>query len=395
VAAVAGVLAPSLPRKLLYVVNEAYFMVSHRLAVAAAAQRDGWEIHVAAPPDHVWAPPGFSVAQLEGRGIHFHPIPLSRRGTNPVAELATAAALLGLYRRLRPDLVHHVTLKPILYGGMAARLAGVHSAVHSLTGLGQVFVGRGPRSGLLRTAVTQMLSVALGHPNSRVIFQNADDRRRIIEAGSVEEGRTVLIRGSGVDLTRFAPLPEPDGIPVIALCARLIWEKGVGEFVEAARIVRRHGTQARFVLVGDTQPSNPRAVPVTTLAAWRAEGAVEWWGYRDDMPAVIASASVICLPSTYGEGVPKVLLEAAASGRPIVATDHPGCRDAVTDGNGLLVPPADAVALAAALTTLIEDANLRRAMGARGRELAEREFSELDIAEETLQVYRELSARAD
>ena len=378
--------------RLLFVVNEAYGLLSHRLAVATAAQRAGWEIHVAAPPDHVWAPPGFSERQLEERGFRFHAVPLSRRGQNPIADLRTLVALLRLYRRLQPRLVHHVTLKPNVYGGIAARLTRVPAAIFAITGLGHVFVARGAVAGLLRRAVTRLLALVFRHSNARVIFQNAEDRRRLLEAGAAVARKSVLIRGSGVDVRRLRPIPEPRGRPVVALCARMIWEKGVREFVEAARFLRDRGTTARFILIGDTQPSNPRAVPVETLREWDREGTVEWWGYRQDMNAVFASVHVVCLPSTYGEGVPKVLLEAAACGRPVVATRCPGCSDAVSDGaSGILVPPGDPPALADALHRLIRSEDLRRAMGARGRRLVEEKFDERDVADRTLQVYSQLA----
>ena len=379
--------------RLLFVSNEAYFLLSHRLAVAKAAQDAGWEVHIAAPPDHVWAPPGFSVAQFETLGFFFHPVPLSRRGRNLLGEFATLLSLVRLYRRLRPHLVHHLTIKPNLYGGLAARAASVPAVVSTVTGLGQLFVGGGLGAAALRSVVGRLLAVALHHPNSRVIFQNADDQRRLVGMGIVAAAAAVLIRGSGVDTRRFRPLAEPKGPPVVALCARLIWEKGVAVFVEAARLLRGRGVSARFVLVGDTQPSNPRSVPAATLRGWEKEGVAEWWGYREDMNAVFASCHIVCLPSTYGEGVPKVLLEAAACGRPVVTTDHSGCRDAVWDGvTGLLVPPGDAAALADALHRLIGEASVRRSMGEAGRVLVEREFDERDIAERTLQVYSALTA---
>ena len=377
--------------KLLYIVNESYFFMSHRLPIARAARAAGYQVHVAAPEDHVWAPEGFTVQALRDAGFAFHPIPLSRRGTNPWQEARTLIALWRLIRGLRPELVHLLTIKPLLYGGLAARLLGVPGVVAAVTGLGQVFVSSGATAGLLRRLAVMAYRVATGHPNGRVIVQNAGDMETLARSGAVRPERMVLIRGSGVSLSAFAPSPEPDGPPLVILPARMIWEKGVAEFVEAARLLRARGVEARFALVGDSKASNPRAVPQPTLEKWSREGGVEWWGRRTDMARVFAGAHIVCLPSTYGEGVPKVLIEAAACGRPIVACDIPGCREITHQGeNGLLVPPGDTEALAAALARLIENSDLRRRFGARGRELVEAGFSEDRVVRATLEVYRAL-----
>jgi len=377
---------------LLYVVNEAYFFLSHRLPVARAAQNAGFDVHVAAPDDHVWAPEGFRIEALREAGFAYHVIPLVKRGTNPFEELATFAAIWRLLGRLRPALVHTLTIKPVLYGGLAARLVGVPGVVAGITGLGQMFSGQGAKVGALRALAGIGYRLALGHARARAIVQNAEDGETLLRIGALPGERLRLIRGSGVALGTFAPSEEPTtGAPLVILPARLIWDKGVGEFVEAARYLKAAGTRARFALVGDTKASNPRSVPETQLRSWHEEGAVEWWGRREDMPAVLASASIVCLPSTYGEGVPKVLIEAAASARSIVATNIGGCREiARHEENGLLVPPGDAKALAAALSRLIEDAALRRRYGARGREIAVAEFSDVEVAAKTLAIYREL-----
>jgi glycosyltransferase involved in cell wall biosynthesis len=380
--------------KILFVLNESYFFLSHRLPVARAVQQSGTEVHVAAPPEHVWAPPGFSTTELEDQGFVFHPIPLSRRGTNPVADLRTLVALLRLYRRLRPAMIHHLTIKPNVYGGIAARLAGVPKVVFSVTGLGQIFVGKGFAAAVQRVIVSTLLRISMAHPNCRVIFQNSADRDEFLARKIVRPSDARVILGSGVDIGRFKAtgISETD-TPVVVLCARLIWEKGVGEFVEAARTLRKEGVEARFALVGDTNPTNSRSVPRETLEAWVRENLVEWWGFRQDMDGVLAQSNIVCLPSTYGEGVPKILLEAAASARPIVTTDIAGCRDAIENGiSGLLVPPGDTDSLADALRTLLADPEKRRKMGAAGRRLAEQKFDDRTTAAMTVQVYEELNS---
>ena len=376
---------------LLFVVNEAYFFVSHRLPIALEAQRQGYDVHVAAPADNVWAPEDYSVAELAKSGLSFHEIPISRRGTQPAQELRTFLALLRLYRRLRPDIVHHLTIKPNLYGGVAARLAGVPGVVCAITGLGQMFVATQGPLRLLRPIILSLLRIAMQHRNARVIVQNRSDRKFLVDNRVVDIGNTVLIQGSGVDLTLFRLAPEPEGDPVVILPSRLIWEKGIQEFVDAARQLKDQRVAARFALVGNTHPSNPRAVPEETLRGWAAAGVVEWWGRREDMPEVMARSHIVCLPSKYGEGVPKVLLEAAAAGRPVVATDTAGFREVVENGvEGLLVPAADSAALAGALRRLIETPDERKAMGRSARIGAEVAFGVDEVIRRTLEIYNEL-----
>ena len=377
--------------RLLFVVNESYFFWSHRLILGRAAREAGFEVHVAAPPDHVWAPADFQVTALAAEDFHYHAIPLSRRGVNPLSELSTFLALARLYRRLRPALVHHITIKPVLYGGIAARLVGLPAVVSAITGLGQMFVGQDMPTRLLRWAAIRAYRLATAHRNLKIIVQNPDDGARLTASGAVAAGRIVLIPGAGVSLQEFQPTPEAAGPPVVLLAGRLLWEKGVGVFAEAARLLRAKGSPARFVVLGNTTATNPRAVPEADLRRWVADGAIEWWPRRTDMPAVLAGTHVVCLPSAYGEGVPKILIEAAAAGRAIVATDIPGCRDIARDGeNALLVPTNRPDLLAEALQRLIGDAGLRGQLGARGRAIAEAEFAEHLVIERTLSLYRSL-----
>jgi len=370
-------------RKLLFVVNDGPFFLSHRLPLAEAAREAGYEVHVATPEDA-------GTARIKDRGFAFHPIPLVRSGTRLSQEAGSFLALLRLYRALRPDIVHHVTIKPVLYGGLAARLARVPAVVHAVTGLGYLFVARTLKAAALRAAAKAVYRVALRHPRSRVIFQNRDDMAFFQEQALVRPGQAVLIRGSGVDMAAFAPRPEPEGTPVILFASRMLWDKGVGEFMGAARRLRERGVEARFVLAGDTDPNNPAGVPADRLASWRACGLAEFRGQCAQMAGVFAEAHVVCLPS-YREGLPKVLVEAAACGRAIVATDVPGCREIVQPGvNGLLVPARDEAALADALQQLIEDPGRRRAMGRAGRRLAVEAFALDRVIAGTLGLYSDL-----
>jgi len=370
--------------KLLYLVTEDWYFCSHRLPVARAARDAGFEVVVATRvTDHG--------PQIEAEGFKLVPIHLSRRSTDPLRELESIAELLRVYRRERPDVVHHVAVKPVLYGSVVARLSGVGATVNALAGMGYIFSSKRLRARLLRPFVVGAYRIALNRRSSRLILQNPDDAALLRELGVVRDAAHLeIIRGSGVDMTAYPVRPEPRGEPLVVLPGRMLWDKGVGEFVEAARLLRARGVRARFALVGGSDPENPATIPDAQLRAWREEGVVECWGFREDMPDVLASAHVVCLPS-YREGLPKALIEAASCGRPIVATDVPGCREIVRhEDNGLLVPVREAAPLADALERLIADPDLRARLGARGRERVMNEFSEEHVIAATLRLYREL-----
>ena len=312
-----------------------------------------------------------------------------RRRVNPLAELLFALRLAALYRRLKPDLVHHIALKPIVLGGIAARLAGVPAVVNAPVGLGFVFASDRLLARVLKPFVSLALRLTLNPKHGRVIFENPDDLAALTASGMVRRERAVLIRGAGVDIAAFAPAPEPPPPIVVVLIARMIREKGVPEFVAAARLLRG---QAAFWLVGAPDPGNPNTVTEAELRGWEAEGLVRWLGPRQNIAAVLAEAHIACQPSSYREGLPKSALEAMAAGKPLVATDIPGCREAVLDGvTGLLVvPPRDAAALARAIKTLIGDPALRARLGAAGRRRVEENFSDPIVCRETLLVYEAL-----
>lgn len=364
---------------LLFVVNDAEFFLSHRSNLARAARDAGWSVHVAVPADAL-------AACIQSEGFVFHSLPLSRSGMNPFLELRLGWSLFRLFRRLRPNVVHAVTIKPVLYSGLLAPFAGVPFLVQAVSGLGHIFIDNGFGSGVRRALVGLAYRFAFRHPCSRVIFQNPDDKIALRRA--LRKGQAVLIPGAGVDPEEFVAHPEPEGIPLVVLASRMLWAKGVGEFVEAAGVLRARGVRARFALVGNSDPHNPAAVQQHQLTAWAEKDAVEWWGRREDMPSVFKQAAVVCLPTYYGEGIPKVLIEAASAARPIVATDWPGCREIVHHGeNGLLVRPRDAEALADALQKLIGSADLRTQMGARGRERVLDGFTSEQVVRETLRIY--------
>lgn len=369
--------------KLMFVVNVDWFFLSHRLPIALEARRLGFEVHIATGLTDRFD-------DLEKAGLIVHPLVLDRSSASIRNAVATVRQLMQAFRQVRPDVVHLVTIKPVLLGGLAARLAHVPAVVAAVSGLGFVFMAQGLRAALRRSVVGAMYRAALGHRNARVIFQNEEDRASLVRITGLDQSKTTLIRGSGVDLISYRCTPEPSGIPVILLAARLLADKGVREFVEAARLLRQRGCAVRMVLVGTGDPANPTSVAPEELAAWVKEGVVEHWGHRRDMPTVLASSNVVVLPS-YREGLPKVLAEAAACGRPVITTDVPGCRDAIQpDVTGLLVPPRDAAALTGAIALLAENQQMRCRMGAAGRQLAESAFDVRQVVAAHIGIYREL-----
>jgi len=363
------------------VVNSTRNYQTKRVLLAKKTANLGHDVHIVTPED--------ATEQIDR--FEHHTFPLDRQGMNPVDELQSIASLRSLYKEHEPDLVHHFTIKPILYGGVAARLANVPAAVHGVTGLGHAFIADSPKGKALKKIVKTGYRLIKSHPNQRIIFQNPDDLEYFVSSGLVTKSNACLVRSSGVDPTVYTPNNADNDVPVVVLPARMLWAKGIEEFVQAAKEVQNQGTEARFALVGDTDSGNPGAIPSTELQQWDESGIIEWWGWQDDMVSVYHQSDIVCLPSYYPEGVPQVLLEGAACSKPLVTTDVPGCREAVIDGeNGYIVPPKDATQLADQLTKLITNPDLRQSMGQQGRTLVENEFSREVVVDRTIDVYEEL-----
>jgi glycosyltransferase involved in cell wall biosynthesis len=319
-------------------------------------------------------------------GFRFIPFYLSRRGLNPIHEFSTLVRLIQLYKREKPDLVHHFTVKCVLYGTIACFFTGIRSVVNSVEGLGYVFSNGARNKAWLPGFVKLTYKLVL--PPTWVTVLNADDRQYFLQNRLVNPSRLIQIPGTGINIKNFPFLPLPIGKPLVVLPARLLWDKGVGEFVEAARQVRNAGFQVRFALVGDPDEGNPGSVVAAQLQSWEKEGVIEWWGWKENMADVYAQASVVCLPTYYGEGLPKSLIEAAACGRPIVTTNTPGCREIVQRGvNGLVVESRDKPALTEALIYLVQNPIVRETMGKAGRKLAEEIFSSEHIIPQVMAVY--------
>lgn len=370
------------PTRLLFVVNVDWFFVSHRLPIALTALKDGYEVHLATELTD-------QKVRLEKLGLVVHEVPFGRGSSSLTGAVRSFIGICGVIRQVRPRIVHLVTIKPVLLGGIAARLLGVPAKVSAISGLGFVFVSRGLGAYFRRIPIRLLYRLALRHPNACIVFQNDSDRQRVARMARIPKGQVRMIRGSGVDLERFsAQLKRTDEPPIVLMAARLLWDKGVGEFVDAAVLLRKSG--ARFVLVGDIDPGNPASLTADDLAKLKADGHVKIWGHQADMARVLAQANIVVLPS-YREGLPKVLLEAAACGKPVITTDEPGCRDAILPGtSGLLVPARDAAALAAAIKDLLSDPDRSIEMGRAGRRWVEDEHNVEMVVSEHLAIYEDL-----
>jgi len=370
--------------RLLIVVNVPWFFTLHRLPLALMARARGVDVHVACGE-------GAGREAIEAADLPFHPLPLTRAPFAPLRDARTIVALTRLYRDLRPDVVHHVTLKPVIYGSIAARRAGIPGVLNAFAGLGTTFSGDSRSARLRRGFILRLMRHALALPRQALVFENVDDRELLVREAALPRDDTRVIPGVGVDVGEFAATAEPPGPVRVLLAGRLLREKGVVQFVDVARRLRRRGVEARFVLAGAPDPFSAGTVTEAELQGWSREQTVEWLGPRSDMPRVLRESHIVCLPSYYREDVPRILLEGAASARALVATDMPGCRDVVRNEiNGLLIPPRDADALERALEKLIADGELRKRFGAAGRRIAETEYALPLVLEQFWSVYRSL-----
>lgn len=372
-------------RTLLFILNEPTYFISHRLPIAIAARHEGYDIHVAT---------GEPIApqKIADEGFVYHPIPLSRSGRNVFSELKSLYAMYRLMKKLKPDIVHLVTIKPVIYGSLAARFAKVPAVVAAISGLGYAFIDQYLEAKILRRLISHLYRHAFRHENLKVIFQNKDDEDTLLKMGALKKEQSMLIHGSGVDLTRYAFTKEPNNTPlIVVMAARLLKDKGIREYVEAAALLRAQGINARFWLAGPLDPGNPSAIRETQLRQWIINQDIEYLGYCDNIPELFSQVNLVVLPS-YREGLPRVLAEAAACGRAVVTTDVPGCRAAIIPGEtGLLTNVRDAVSLSDAIHRLLCNESLRYQMGTNGRKLAEHLFNIDHIVAVHLQLYNTLT----
>lgn len=371
--------------KCLMVLNDLDWFWSHRLPLAKAILEKGYDLHLAVAgaesDEGVWT-----------LGITPHDLPVVARSMNPLAHLESFWTIAKILRREKPDIVHAITIRCAFYTALVNLFAGRFPAVYTIAGTGPLFSGQSAKVKIIRAGVVTLMRIVFRRPAVRIIFQNNDDKNLLLKSGAVAESQLCVIRGSGVDVTQFAAtkLPVTD-VPVVLLPSRLLVEKGIYDFVQAARLLKAQGVHAWFQIAGGLEENNPRAVKKQDLDNWVSEGIIEYLGKRRDMPDVLKAATLVVLPSYYAEGVPKALLEAAATARPIITCDMPGCREAVEDGvNGLLVPPKNPAVLAEKIKTLLDNPALCTAFGAAGRQRIESDFTVEQVVTKTLAVYEEL-----
>ncbi|MFV9371815.1 glycosyltransferase family 4 protein [Citrobacter portucalensis] len=371
---------------LLYFVNVDWFFISHRLPIAQKALDDGYKVAIAC---HFTS----HREELETMGFMTFEIPFSRSGVGIFSELKTILKIREVINLVKPTLIHSITIKPVIYSGLMRRtISATNPMVFAISGLGYVFTTKTMRATLIRLAVTVLYKLALSGNKKIVIFQNPSDEGILSKIVGLNENEKVLIKGSGVDLNVYDFKQEPDNGQIkIAMACRLLKDKGVYQYIEAARLVKKSHSNVEFLLIGSPDPENPNSVLAEEIDAWVHEGVITYLGHRKDIANIFANSNIVSLPSFYGEGVPKVLIEAAACGRPIVTTNNPGCRDAIVDGEtGICVPVKDSLALASALVTLIEQPALRQSMGKAARNFAEAEFDIKSVVNKHLAIYNTL-----
>ena len=369
--------------RILFVITEDWALLSHRLHLVKAAIATG---------HHVGLATRFSCHEdmLSSLGVETYHWGLTRKSLNPFAELKSLFSLHHIISDFQPDLVHAVAQKPVLYTGVLKRLGGRFGFVAALGGIGYIFSSSALKARLLRPAICLVLRFALAGKKTAFILQNQDNISLFEKLRIVCVGKTKLVRGSGVEVSLYQPKPLPKGPAKIILPARMLWDKGVAEFIEAARRIKAQNIAAEFILVGDVDTHNAASVTQSQIDEWVENGIVQQWGRRDDMPQIYPSIHIVCLPS-YHEGLPKVLMEAASCGRPVIAFDVPGSREIVQDGvNGFLVPFQDQNSLENALLNLIHNRALCTEMGREGRKLVEEEFSDARINQQTFNIWAEV-----
>lgn len=373
-------------KSLLFIVNDLPFFVSHRMPIAIAAKKLGIDVHIASPDSEKLD----EIKKTHLQGMNHHVISLSRGGSNPFGEIKTLFSIFCLYKKIKPDLAHLITIKPVLYGSILARLVGVPRVVLAVSGLGAVFIKSNFKMKFLSIFVKALYIFAFSHKKMVVIFQNRDDLNTLSKFTNLSLSKTVLISGSGVNLNNYVVTPEPEGQVVVSMASRLLKDKGVFEFVEAAKILHQRSLNAKFWLIGDLDLDNPASVTAEQIRMWEEEDLLKIIGFSNEINKIFFLSNIVVLPS-YREGSPKVLAEAAACARAVVTTDVPGCRDVIINGKtGLLVPVRDSLSLANAIEILVNNPDLRGHMGAAGRKLAEEEFDIKKIVNDHLKIYESL-----
>ena len=375
------------PSVFVYVINVDWYFKLHWLQRAIATKDTGAVVHVVA---------GFTdsdiLDSLEALGFICHPLEIERKSINPFSNIKVLTNLYFLIKSIAPDIIHAITIKPNLYVGLISRRLKI-PYVLSVTGTGIIFSGKSLTVRLIRPVVRFLYKLTGSKKVSRkIVFENREDCDYFVSTGLCDAKEAVVILGAGVDTGKYRLAEEKvSAIPVILFAARLLWDKGLGDLVEAGKILHNRNLDFAIQVAGIVDEDSINTIDEAVLEDWERDGLIQWLGTVKDMPELIAKANIVTLPTFYGEGVPRILIEAAACGRPIITTDMPGCREIVKDGvNGLLVPARDVKALADAIEVLLNDRELRNRMGRQGREMVERDFSQQKVIGETISLYDEL-----
>ena len=371
-------------KKLCFLVTEDWYFLSHRIQLAKAAQRDGYDVYVITRVNK-------GKKLIESEGIQLIPIDLNRHGKNIFKEILSIIHIIKIYKNINPDIVHHVALKPTLYGTLASVFLKVPKVVNTVAGLGYIFNSSSYGDRLLSTVIKYTLKLSVYFKSSEFITQNPEDRNFLIRNNITKKNNIHLIRGSGVEPELYKPAKNNREIPKILFASRLLWSKGVKDYVSAAEIIKNKNIPSVFLLAGEPDPENPDSISMIQLDEWNNRGFISYIGHQNNMPDLLSETDIVCLPTYYGEGVPKILIEAASCAIPLIATDIAGCREIVEHGkNGYLVPVRDPAAIATMIETLLLDVGLRKKMGSEGRRIVKEGFSMDKVNSETLKIYKNI-----
>lgn len=369
-------------KKVFLTANTDWYLYRFRLSLAGELQRLGFE------PVFV-SPPGVYVSRIQSEGYRWLPWYIERRGLSPWKEIYTIAQFYAILNREKPDLIHNHTIKPVFYGSLTAQLKGYKNVINAITGRGYLFINPPFSVRVLRNMVLPLYRVATDNASFLTLFENESDLDFFTAQKMFLHTRKAVIQGVGVDTDLFCPQPEEETSPIVAYVGRLLWDKGVGDFVKSAEILKNK-SDIRFVLIGNPDPGNPSSIPQHVIRDWVEKGAVEWWGWQEDMPDIYRQCHIIVMPS-HSEGLSTTILEAMSCGRAVIATDVPGCRDLVHHRQtGLLIQPGNPQELAAAIQLLVEDPGLRRSLAAAGRQMILENYSVQHINQLTLGIYRQV-----
>ena len=370
-------------KRLLFLVNSDDFFISHRLEIGLSALKEGFDVYIASSIDK-------ENNILKKYGFKTQHIDLDRSSTSLFSNTVYFIKVLKIFLKIQPDIIHLITIKPVIFGGIAARLLGIKSVIVAISGLGYIFISKGFISKLRLYFIKFLYRLSLNNNNVQLIFQNNSDKEIILDICSIDKSRIHLIKGSGVDLNKFKYTPLPKGVPSILFASRLLYDKGLKEFISAAELIKKDGYKANFILVGKPDLQNPASISFDQLENYISKGNIDWHGYKGDIYPVLIESYLIVLPS-YREGLPKILIEAAACGRPVVTTDVPGCRDAIINGKtGLLVPSKNHTALAEAIKDLITNYSKSETLGLEARKFAEKNFDIKNVVSKHLEIYRSI-----